>query len=126
MAVYLGYYRVVPGFMQENQERIRREGPTGPDPKFVQMVRELPDKLPAGCRILGSYAPLGGASGDVSEPGPPSVMIVETDEPRDLASITQYYSGYLAFQWAPATAVGATRQEREAWAATAATPAAAR
>lgn len=116
MAVYLGYYRAVPGFVQETQDQVRR-GTGGPDPAFLQLVRALPERLPAGCRILGSYTPLGGGGGVVFEPGPPSVMIVETDQPQHLATISQHYHGYLAFLWVPATVVGASRQERDRWAA---------
>ena len=116
MAVYLGYYRAVLGFVQETQDRQRRGG-GGPDPAFLDLVRELPERLPAGCRILGSYTPLGGGGGAVFEPGPPSVMIVESDDPAHLGVISQHYTGYLTFLWVPATVVGASRPERERWAA---------
>lgn len=116
MAVYLGYYRAVPRFAEEAQARAR-EG-AGPDPSFRRMVTELLDKLPASCHLLGSYTPLGGAGAVLSDPGPPSVMIVETDNPADLGFISQYYAGYLMFQWLPAVRVGATHQERADWAAT--------
>ena len=46
----------------------------------------------------------------------PRVDIVETEDARDLGFITQYYAGYLLFHWVPAIRVGATRDEREAWA----------
>ena len=121
MAVYLGYYRAVPGFVQATQEQLRGGG-GGPDPAFLQRVRELPERLPAGCRILGSYTPLGGAGGPVFEPGPPSVMIVESDDPVHLGFISQHYGGYLAFLWVPATVVGASRQERDRWAAEVSVP----
>ena len=121
MAVYLGYYRAVPGFVQQTQEQ-RRAGAGGPAGAFLDLVRELPERLPAGCRILGSYTPLGGGGGAVFEPGPPSVMIVETDDPQHLAAISQHYGGYLAFLWVPATVVGARRPERERWAARASGP----
>jgi hypothetical protein len=121
MAVYLGSYRAVPGFVQETQDQLRR-GAGGPNPAFLRLVRELPERLPAGCRILGSYTPLGGAGGAVFEPGPPAVMIVESDDPAHLGVISQHYSGYLAFLWVPATVVGASRQERDRWAAEASGP----
>ncbi len=121
MAIYLGYYRPTPTFIEENQARARREGP-GPDPTFRQKVQELPDKLPAGCRILGSYAPVGGGGPVLAEPGLPAVQIVETDDPTHLGFISQYYAGYLMFQWTPATSVGGTRQERDRWAETIAAP----
>ena len=124
MATYLAYYRVAPSFNEENQARARGGG-SGIDPKFRQMVVDLPNRLPSSCRILGSYAPVGGGA-VLSEPGAPAVMIIETSDPRDLTFISQYYTGYLIFQWTPATSVGGNRQERESWAATTAAPAAAR
>ena len=102
------------GFVQATQDRQRR-GAGGPDPAFLRLVRELPERLPAGCRILGSYASLGGAGGTVFEPGFPAVMIVESDDPAHLGIISQHSGGYLAFHWVPATVVGARRQERERW-----------
>jgi hypothetical protein len=114
MTVYLGYYRTVPWFAEEAQARARDEA--GPDARFRRLVLELPEKLPAGCLLLGSYAPLGGGGAVLADPGPPSVLIVETEDARDLGFITQYYAGYLLFHWVPAIRVGATRDEREAWA----------
>ena len=114
MAVYLGYYRPTPTFAAETQARGRERA--GPDPTFRKMVQELPEKLPAGCRLLGSYAPLGGGGAVLSEPGPPAVMILETDSVSDLGFITQYYEGYLLFHWLPAVRIGASRDERLAWA----------
>ena len=112
MAAYIGYYRPVPGFLEENQTRARSEGAT-PDPRMQQRVRELPDKLPAGCTILGAYTPM--VSGAVlSDTTPPGVIIVDTNNTTDLTFINQYYAGFLVFQWAPATVIGTTRAEREA------------
>ena len=111
----------MPGFVQAAQEQ-RRRGAGGADPAFLRLVRELPERLPAGCRILSSYTPLGGAGGTVFEPGPPAVMIVESDDPAHLGIISQHSGGYLAFLWVPATVVGASRQERERWAAQASVP----
>lgn len=124
MTVYLGYYRPVPDFDQETQDRARR-GESGFDPSFLRMVQELSEKLPAGCRILGSYVPMGGGA-VLSEPGAPAVMLVESETADDLAVITRHYSGYLTFLWTPATVIGATRSERDAWAEAAAGPAGAR
>jgi hypothetical protein len=113
MAVYLGYYRVVRTYQEQNQARAREQG-LGIDAKFRQLILGLPERLPAGCRIIDSYTPIGGGS-VIREPGPPSVMIVETESTSDLAFISQYYTGYLAFEWTPANRVGGTRQERETW-----------
>jgi len=57
---------------------------------------------------------------------PPGVTIVETDSVADLQFITQYYAGYLMYHWVPATRVGATAQERAAWASAIPAPAGAR
>lgn len=114
MALYLGYYRAVPHFLQETQERARGQSPA-PDPKFQRLVIDLLEKLPAGCKIIGSYVPMAGAV--LADHGPPSIMLVETDNLADLSFISQYYTGYLLFHWVPGTRVGVTRQEREAWAA---------
>jgi hypothetical protein len=115
MAVYIGYYRTTAGFAQETQERARR-GDRSPDATFVRLVRELTDGLPGGCRILGSYLPTAAGQGVLTESGLPAVILVETDAADDLALITRHYAGYLTFLWTPATPVGATRQERDAWA----------
>jgi hypothetical protein len=126
MAIYLGYYRATPQFIEENQARLRREGGNAGPPACRRMVQELPDKLPAGCRIVGSYAPVGGGGAVLGPVGLPSVQIVETSDPTHLDFISQYYNGYLIFQWTPATSVGGNRQERAAWAAATAVPAGAR
>ncbi|HLZ68976.1 MAG TPA: hypothetical protein VKV26_03615 [Dehalococcoidia bacterium] len=114
MSVYLGYYRVTPGFAEANAARAR-SGEASIDPKFRQMVIDLPGKLPANCRIIGSYAPMGT---DL-----PAVMIAETNNTDDLFFISQYYNGYLQYQWVPARAVGTTAAERERYLASVAAPA---
>ena len=113
MAVYIGYYRPNPQAMEEAGQRARG-GDRGPAPQLVQLVRELPDKLPAGCKLLGSYAPMAGPV--FSEQPPPGITVVETDNVADLQFISQHYAGYLVYHWVPATRVGVTAQEREAWA----------
>lgn len=110
MSTFIGYYRTNDAFAQEIQQRQREGQPI--DARFIQMVVDLPGKLPASCKIIGSYSP---AAGPVLGPQPPSIQIVETNDPRDLQFISQYYGGYLQFHWVPATVVGANRQEREAW-----------
>ncbi len=80
MATYIGYYRTTDGFNLENQERSRAEGPTGPPAKFMQLVVDLPGRLPAGATIVGSWGPV--VNGPVFAGGaPPNVMIVEADDP---------------------------------------------
>lgn len=111
MSAYIGYYRPVPAFLEENQARARSEG-ASPDPRMQQRVRELPDKLPAGCTILGAYSPMAGAV--FSDAPPPGVIVIETSNTADLMLINQHYAGFLVFQWVPATVIGTTRAEREA------------
>jgi hypothetical protein len=122
MATYIGYYRVTEGFAEENGKRAR-SGDKAIDQKFGQMIIELPGKLPNGINIIGSYAPM---AGPVLGNQPPSVMIVDAAETSDLTFISQYYSGYLQFQWMPASVVGASRAQRESWRAQTAEPAAVR
>jgi len=109
MSTYLGFYRVTEGFRTEAEVRARG-GDTSPDPKFMQLVVDLPIRLPAGCNIIGSYGSLGG-----SPAGLPNVMIVETDNLEHLAFISNYYSGFLDFQWTPARSVGSNKDQREQW-----------
>ena len=120
MSIYVGFYRPDPEFLRELGARARAgEQPT--DPKLLRLVTELPEKLPASCTIIGAYNTLAGNV--LSDPGPPGVLIVDTSNGDDLLFISQYYVGYLQFQWHPARSVGATRQEREAAMAAAAQPA---
>ena len=111
MAVYIGYYRPAPSFLEANFARARAEG-FSPDPKMQQLVRELPERLPASCRILAAYSPM--AAPVFGDTAPPGVLVIETDSTTDLTFINQHYMGYLMFQWVPATAIGTTRAEREA------------
>ena len=111
MSVYLGFYRPDPEYMREWGARARAGEQPG-DPRLTRLVIELPDKLPAGCRIIGAYNTMAGNV--LSDPGPPGVLIVDTSNGDDLLLISQHYSGYLQFQWHPARSVGASRQEREA------------
>lgn len=117
MSLFLGYYRPTATFRQNNEARAIQGEPI-PDPKFIQMVVDLPLRLPAGCTIVGSYGPSGG-----SPELPPAVMILETSDPAHLGFITNYYSGYLHFQWFPATTVGADKNQREQWRQSVETPA---
>ncbi|MBK7723714.1 MAG: hypothetical protein IPI33_00215 [Dehalococcoidia bacterium] len=116
MSIYLGYYRPTATYREANETRAR-QGDTTLDPKFAQIVVDLPLKLPAGCSILGSFAPAGG-----SPDNPPNVMIIETSDTAHLGFISNYYAGYLQFQWFPATSVGANKNQREEWRQAAAAP----
>lgn len=78
------------------------------DPGFLQLVLDLPSKLPEGCRIVNTYQPIGGALAS-----PPLVTVVETNDPGDLNFISNYYRGYLEYQWTPAFVLGPTRADRE-------------
>jgi hypothetical protein len=102
MSVYLGYYRTVPEFRL--------------DDRFRRLVVDLPDKIPAGCLLVGSFAPAGGAAGIGASR--PAVMIIETDHEEDLEFISRYYADYLVFDWVSVRPIGTSRQERESWAAT--------
>ncbi len=109
----LGYYRINPNWAASTSDQARK-GISSPPTDFLKKVRELPEKLPPGCTIVGSYAPR--AVGAVLiDPGPPSVMIVETSDDAHLSFINSYYSGWLEFLWVPAAKIGATRAEREQW-----------
>ncbi len=109
MSIYLGFYRTTDGFRTESEVRARG-GDTSIDPRFLQLVVDLPLRLPAGCSIVGSYGSLG-----ASPQGLPNVMIVETDTLDHLTFITNYYTGFLNFQWTPASSVGSTKDQREQW-----------
>ncbi len=108
MATYLGYYRPTADWL-EQANAAARAGDSSFPPEFLQKVAELPGKLPASCTIQGSWAPRG-SSGDL-----PSVMVVETNDDADLTFITQYYQGWLGFQWTPATNIGGTEAQRREW-----------
>lgn len=105
MTTYLGYYRPTADWLEQANAAARAGEPVLP-PEFLQKVAELPDKMPASCTILGSWGPRG-SSAEL-----PSVMVVETDNDADLTFITQYYQGWLGFQWTPAISIGATKAQR--------------
>lgn len=107
MATFIGYYRPDAGWLAETNAQARSEGPVGFDPKFLERVAALPEQLPEGCTILGSYAPRGVAEST------PSVMIVETEDDAHLAFISNYYQGWLQFTWVPGVSVGGSRATRE-------------
>lgn len=109
VATYIGYYRPNQRFVDVSNETARAGGTT-PDPKFLQMVADLPIKLPDTTRILGSFAPIGGAT-----PASPAVFVVEASEVSGLQFISNYYQGYLEFDWHPGVSIGADKNEREQW-----------
>lgn len=116
VATYIGYYRATNSYIEETLARARSTG-SGQDPAFMQKVVDLPLKLPAGCSIMGSFAPMG-----QSPDAPPAVMIVETNDTSHLQFISTYYQGFLAFNWHPAVSVGANKDQREQWRQTAQAP----
>ncbi len=52
----LGYYRINPNWAASTSDQARK-GISTPPTEFLKKVRELPEKLPPGCTIVGSYAP---------------------------------------------------------------------
>lgn len=105
MATYIGFYGPHPAQLAETGERARSGA--GPNAAFQDMVQSLPGKLPAGTAIVGSYATMSNER--------PAVMIVETDDPAGLAFISNYYQGYLQFDWSPANVIGGNQAERDEW-----------
>ncbi len=94
--IFMGFNRTNEAFQAENAARSRSNGATSPEPqKLVRLLTEFPDKAPEGCRVVGAWVPISGAA--PREPGPPGVMVVETDN----------------FQWVPALALGSSRKDRE-------------
>lgn len=113
MATYLGYYRIDPRFAEELSAW--RRGPrtsANPADPLVSLVEHFLDRLPAGCTYLGSYNPVG--SGVVFDQGLPSVELIETSNPADLAFISQYFLGFINYQWTPVSSPGRSREERAA------------
>src|SRR5215218_3090808 len=99
MATYIGFYTPNPDWVREVSDKQRRGElqPGQPAEPLATKVREFPQKLPAGCKLIGSYGPVG-QSPDVPEARRlPGILIVETDDPAHLAAIAQHYAGYLGF-----------------------------
>ena len=105
MAMYIGFYDINPDFQRQTGERARG-GDNTPDAAFQRKVVELRDKLPASLKLLGSY---GTQSTDR-----PNIWLCETDNQADLQFVTNYYTGYLVFDWVPANVVGTTASETRA------------
>ncbi len=106
MATYLGFYTIDAGFQAESNDTAR-SGNTGVDPTFLDKVQGLTGALPEGTSIVGSYGTL--------STDRPNVMIVDASDPSGLTFLNSYYAGYLEFDWTPATVVGGSQGERDAW-----------
>ncbi len=109
MSTFIGYFRPTETYRQASEARARA-GESVWDPKFLQLVVDLPVKLPAGCQMIGTYSPVGGAT-DTQ----PSVCLVEATDTDQLQFISNYYIGWLEFNWAPTIPLGASKNQREEW-----------
>lgn len=107
MSTYLGYLRPTATFRARMEERAIG-GDKSNDPGFSQLLLDFPSNLPEGCTQVNTYVPIG-----VAAASPPMVTVIETDQPADLQLISEYYRGYMEFQWAPVNVLGPTRAERE-------------
>ncbi len=105
MALYIGFYTVDPNYERETGGRAR-SGDGSADAAFQQRVVDLRAKLPASLRLLGSYG--------TRSAHQPNIWLCETDNPADLSFVSNYYTGYLVFDWVPAFAIGATVAETRA------------
>ena len=88
---YVGFYR--PTADSPVNASIRETGalPAG----FGKMVNEFPAKLPATCKLIGSWIVSAG----------PSVIVVEAESLAALIHISGYYGGWLEFDWRPTRSV---------------------
>ena len=93
---FIGYYRpIITGPDSES-----RRGGTIPT-ELRQKVHEFPSKLPATCKLIGSWECSGGVQ--------PGCMIVEAESYADLQHINSYYSGWIGFDWHPTVTGGVAR-----------------
>jgi hypothetical protein len=98
---FVGYYDPAVGTpLREDIEHQRSTG-VGPSPAMQQKVRELPAKLPATCRLIGSWATPGARVN--------GVMIVEAESWDDLEAINAHYRGWLLIDWHPTRTGGVAR-----------------
>lgn len=97
--MYIGFYDVDPDFRRAIGDGART-GDNSLDKAFRERVVALRDRLPPTLKLLGSYGTQATAH--------PNVFICETDNQADLAFISNYYTGYLVFDWVPANAIGTT------------------
>lgn len=114
MTTYIGFYYPNPDYVREIGQQARTgelppQAGQGFSPQMAQKVRELPSVLPQGCKLIGSYARTGYQSAGVPEEHQlPGIIIVETDNPADLAAFNTHYLGYLSCAWYPYTPVTRT------------------
>lgn len=106
MTTYLGYQTVASTALDE-LERQSRSGDTSLMEWVGAWVLELRENLPAGCTLRAVYNPVGHTPNATT----PGVMIVETENPDDLAFISNHYRGWLDYLWVPAAAVPSTREQ---------------
>lgn len=89
---FIGFYRPVGTYAVD----VFRDTGAAP-PALVKKVNEFPSKLPATCKLVGSWQVAGGVA--------PSVIVVETEDVNDLVHINTYYGGWLEFDWHPTRSV---------------------
>lgn len=104
MALYIGFATVVDDYFREVGAKMRSgdlqlKPFETPEPARTR-ARELPAKLPAGCKLHGSWIPAGGIA--YKEP---IVTVIETDNPSHLAWFNTYYGGMFLFTWHPYVSV---------------------
>ncbi len=101
MAIYVGFYRVDEDYQREVGEKLRSGKLELKPGELAEPVRtkarELPQKLPTGCRVVGSWVPVE-SPGRTENPG---VIVVETDDIMHLIWFNSYYAGLVHFSWHP-------------------------
>ena len=105
MTLYVGFYVIDPEFQRESGARAR-SGDNSLDARFGRKLVELRDRLPASLKLIGSYT--------TQSAERPNIWLCETDNQADLQFVSNYYEGYLRFDWVPANVIGATTAETEA------------
>lgn len=112
MATYIGYYHTHPDFARQQGEKARG-GESAADPAFQQKVIELRDNLPGSLKLIGSFGSMSSQTPEANRERP-NLWICETDDTADLQFISNYYAGYLVFEWVPGFVIGATASETRA------------
>ena len=95
---FVGYYR--PTSFTDADVKTFRETGTFP-PEFMAKVRAFPSQLPSTCKLIGSWAVMGGQA--------PGVTVVEAESYDDLQFIDTYYAGWLEYDWHPTRTGGPDR-----------------
>jgi hypothetical protein len=113
MATYIGYYRVHPDYAREMAKRDREAGQPVPRDEFRAKVASLRDELPPAIRLIGSYVPMQSWSPD-PDTRHPAIWVCECDDPAELRFVTNYYAGFLLFEWIPVEALGTVSAHVEA------------